>query len=131
MVAQKTSIRYIAYARCVSPDGAEDKLDRQIKAVRGLGDRLGMLCVDEVRLAGVTGWPIVMRDDLRALLTRKQKADDYDVLIMEDFARLTRVGLDEGHELEATFARCGVRIIYVAHEESWPDSLRMGRTDDD
>jgi len=110
----KTGSRYIAYARCAAADGATDKLERQIQAVHQLGNHLGMTCVSEVRLAGVSGGPPAMRHDLRRLLRRKQEQDDFDVLIMEDFARLTRAGLAEGFQVQAEFARCGVQIMYVA-----------------
>jgi uncharacterized radical SAM superfamily Fe-S cluster-containing enzyme len=71
-----------------------------------------MHCVCEVRLAGISGWLPPLRDDLRDLLARKRKEDDYEVLIMEDRARLTRS--DFHQEVEAKFAKSGVRIVYVA-----------------
>ncbi|MCY3020201.1 MAG: recombinase family protein [Planctomycetota bacterium] len=69
--------------------------------------------MDEVRLAGVSGWLPAMRADLRQLLARKRKMDDYDVLIMEDHARLTRTGLDGTLEIETKFGKCGVQIVYL------------------
>lgn len=113
MTTPITGNRYIAYARCACPQNAAAKLDRQIRAIRRFADDFDMRCVSEARLAGVSGGPPAMRNDLRALLARKQEQDDYDVLIMEDFARLTRAGLAEGRQIEAEFARCGVRIIYL------------------
>lgn len=119
-----TGTRYIAYARCAAPDLATDKLERQIQAAHQLGDELGMTCVGEVRLAGVSAGPPAMRGDLRRILTRKREQDDFDVLIMDDFARLTRAGLNEGLQVEAEFASCGVRIMYIAEAGEVEDKLR-------
>ena len=105
--------RYIAYARCATPEGAGRRLQQQVRLIRQFGDSLDMRCVDEVRLANVSGWLPAMRADLRQLLARKRKRDDYDVLIMEDFARLTRIGLEVGLEIETEFSNCGVRIVYL------------------
>jgi hypothetical protein len=65
-----------------------------------------------------------MRSDLLALLARKQEQDDFNVLIMEDFARLTRAGLAEGLQVQAEFDRCGVQIMYVADACGVEDKLR-------
>ena len=105
--------RYIAYARCASTDGAAVKLDEQIRSIRQFGDRLDMQCVDEVRLAGVSGWSPVLRDDLHVLLVRKRERDDFEVLVAEDFARLTRTGHSGGVEIETEFAKCGVTIVFL------------------
>ena len=64
MMIQMPDKRHIAYARCASPQDATIKRDRQIRAIRRLADGLGMRCVDEVRLAGVSGGPPAMRADL-------------------------------------------------------------------
>lgn len=105
--------RYIAYARCAAEDGAASKLQEQVRLIREFGDSLDMQCVDEVQLAGVSGGPPALRDDLRRLLTRKREQDDFEVLIMEDFARLTRTGLAGRMDIETEFANCGVQIVYL------------------
>ena len=105
--------RYIAYARCAAKDGSKPKLQEQVRLIRQFGDSLDMQCVDEVRLAGISGWLPAMRADLRQLLARKLERDDFDVLIMEDFARLTRIGPEGGLEIETEFGNCGVRIVYL------------------
>lgn len=113
MTADPDGNRYVAYARCASSQDATVKLDRQIQAIRRFAESHDMRCVGEVRLAGVSGGEPAMREDLRALILRKRERDDYDVLIMEDFARLTRAGITEGTQIESEFAECGVRIVYV------------------
>jgi hypothetical protein len=105
--------RYIAYARCASSYEAAAQLEEQIRHVRQCGDDLGLVCVGEVRLSGVNGITPVMRDDLRQLLARKQERDDFEVLMMTEFSRLTRAGLDEGYEIEMEFAKHGVEILYL------------------
>lgn len=107
--------RYIAYARCASKQGSTPSLRRQLRLVRQFGDRIRMWCVDEARFAGLSGHTPLLRWDLSMLLARKYNEDDYDVLVMEDAARLTRA--DGAGRLEALFMFCGVQIVYVA---SWP-----------
>jgi len=113
--------RYIAYARCAAAEGAASRLANQIRRIRRFGDRHGMQCVGEVRLAGVSGWRPALRDDLRRLLARKREQDDFEVLVMEDFARLTRTGHAGGTEIETEFRKCGVMIVCVTEVvvEEW------------
>lgn len=112
--------RYIAYARCACATGSALALRKQVRLIRQFGDSLDMQCVDEVRLVA-NGCQPSLRADLRDLLARKRKRDDYDVLIMEDFARLTRTG--RGPEIEAKFGKCGIRIVYVTQFLSAAASL--------
>jgi len=104
--------RYIAYARCASKQGSTQSLRRQFRLIHQFGDRFKMRCVDEVRHPGVNGHTPLLRWDLCVLLARKCNQDDYDVLVMEDPARLTRA--DGSGRLEALFTCCGVQIVYVA-----------------
>jgi len=104
--------RYIAYARCASKQGSTQSLRRQLRLIRQFGNRCKMRCVDVVRSPGLNGRTPLLRWDLSMLLARKCNEDDYDVLVMEDPARLTRAnGLGR---LEAFFMFCGVQIVYVA-----------------
>lgn len=113
---------YIAYARCAAADGSAPKLNEQIRLIRRFGDALGMRCADEIRLAGISGWLPALRPDLRELLARKRERDDFDVLIMEDFARLTRTGIEEGMAIRSEFAHSGVQIVLLS--EAAPDGER-------
>jgi len=106
--------RYIAYARCEAKQGSTQSLRRQIRLIRQFGNRLKMRCVDEVRHPGVDGYSQVLRSDLILLLARKCNEDDFDVLVMEDYARLTRAEPIGAGRIEALFAVCGVQIVYVA-----------------
>ncbi len=107
--------RYIAYARCACSHRATAKLDRQIRAIHEFAGGHGMRCVGKVRLAGVGGGAPAMREDLQKLLARKREQDDFDVLVIEDCARLTRAGITEGQQIETEFARCGVQIVYLTN----------------
>ena len=99
------SKRYIAYARCASTQGAPTRLQKQIRLIRRFGDSLQMLCVGEVRVAGVSGRLPVIREDLRQLLARKRVRNDFDVLVMEELSRLTRTGLEGGKQIEREFEK--------------------------
>jgi len=109
--------RYIAYARCAARDGAETSLERQLRAIHRFAGRLSMQCVGEIRLAGVSGGPPVLRADLLALFARKRERNDYEVLVMEDFTRLVRAQSPQDLAVEDEFAKCGVRIVFVQDHE--------------
>ncbi len=109
--------RYLAYARCAAADESAPKLEAQIRLIRQFGDRLNMRCAGEVRLAGVGGWFPALRPDLRALLARKRERDDFDVLMMVDFARLTRTGVEEGMAIRSEFANSGVQIVLLSEAD--------------
>ena len=119
--------RYIAYARCASKQGSTQSLRRQLRLVRQFGDLMKMRCVDEVRFPGLSGHTPLLRWDLSMLLARKCNEDDYEVLVMEDAARLTRA--NGAGRLEALFMFCGVQIVYAAtwHAEIMATSHRAGR----
>jgi len=109
--------RYIAYARCACPGGAKPKLRDQIFRIRVFGALLHMECVAKVRLAGVTGITPLFRDDLLALLARKCQRDDFDVVMMVEYSRLTRSS--RGEEIEARFAEQRIEIVYCDRVWEW------------
>ncbi len=111
--------RYIAYARCAYPGGADEKLEEQIRNIRRFADSVGMICAGEVRLAGVSGVTPVLREDLRALLTRKRERNDFSFLVTRDHARLSRAQTLRGCEVEYAFGCSGVSIIYLSHLRNW------------
>ena len=106
-------MRYIVYARCAAADGAAVKLQEQVHQARQFADRLGMHCVDEIRLAGIGGGPPTLRDDLRQLLARKRAQDDFEVLVTESPSRLTRTGAHGCAEIEYEFSKLGVNVLYL------------------
>ena len=113
--------RYIAYARCACPRGAKPKLRNQIVRIRAFGALLGMQCMEEIRLAGVNGITPLFRDDLLALLTRKDRRDDFDVVMIVEYSRLTRS--DRGKEIEARFAERRIEIVYCDRVCEWDRCL--------
>jgi len=115
--------RYIAYARCAYAGEAEPKLLDQILRIHAFGALLHMQCVGEVRLAGVNGRSPLFRDDLLDLLARKRRRDDFDVVMMMDFSRLTRESFDGGEEIEARFAELDVEIVFCNRVCEWDRRL--------
>lgn len=105
--------RYIIYARCAAADGAAVKLQDQVHQARQFGNRLNMLCIDEIRLVGIGGGPPVLRDDLGQLLARKRVRNDFEVLVAESPSRLTRTGAHGCAEIEDEFSKLGVDVLYL------------------
>ncbi|MEX0643368.1 MAG: recombinase family protein [Pirellulales bacterium] len=109
--------RYVAYARSAARDGAETSLERQLSAIHHFAEGQSMRCVGEIRLVGVSGGPPALRADLLALLTRKRERNDYEVLVMENFARLVRAQSPQDLAIGDEFAKCGVLIVFVQDHE--------------
>lgn len=107
--AELAGKRYIAYSRSAARNDAS--VDRQLGLIRQFAERLGLVCVGEVRLNGVGGYLPPLRPDLCALLARKRTKNDFDLLVMEDRARLTRT--HQFDVVETAFADHGIRIVYV------------------
>lgn len=105
---------YIAYARCAAAEGSAEKLREQIQQICQFADQMAMKRVDEIQLAGVSGWTPGLRPDLRALLRRKRKNNDFEVLMVTDHARLSRAVLEEIAEIENSFLEAGVRVVFFS-----------------
>jgi len=105
--------RYIAYARCATAEGAEQRFREQIRLIHQFADGLNMHCAGEVRIANVNGWRPVMRPDLHELLARKRYRRDFEVLIMESYSRLSRAEPENAAMIEMAFAARGVTLVYL------------------
>jgi hypothetical protein len=116
--------RFIALVRCSTPGQADTSLDAQEQLAIDFGQRHGMIHVDTVAAAGVTGSVPGVRDDLAELLQRKKERDDFDALVLYDSSRLTRGGVAHGLATEYEFRRAGVQVLFAR------DSLPGGEMGD-
>src|SRR5689334_17972941 len=92
--------RFVAIVRCSTAGQAETSIPDQLAVIRNFANRYGMVEVDVIELAGVSGSIPGNREDLQALLDRKRDRDDFEVLLLQDTTRLTRGGSMHGMKTE-------------------------------
>ena len=85
--------RFITLVRCSADEQANTSLAGQAALLRAFGREHGLIHASgDVVLDGVSGSVPGARDDLDLIRERKMAADDFDVLLVEDSARVTRGG---------------------------------------
>lgn len=107
--------RYICLVRA-SNAGEETSVRGQLELLNNHAEKLGMIYVDQVVLEGVTGSMPARREDLLKLFERKRTANDFDVLVLQRFDRLTRSGPDHGFWVEHECKLVGIRLMFVGED---------------
>jgi len=111
--------RYIRLQRCSSAAQADTSIDDQRKVIEAFASHHGMIFVDEVVLEGVSGSVPGNRTDIGSLIQRKNERDDFDVLLVHDFSRLTRGGVEHAHSISFSLNSAGIELISAT--DSIPD----------
>lgn len=115
---------YLCLARCSTAQQADTSIPDQLKLLRAFGDENGMRFIDSVILDGVTGSVAGARTDIEQIVTRKKTANDFDVLLVQDMSRFTRVGAEHGMKLEYDLNAAGIDVVFVA--DRLPDGDHSG-----
>jgi DNA invertase Pin-like site-specific DNA recombinase len=106
--------RYLAYVRCSTKDAVgESALEKQIASVDAFAKAHEMVLVDKVTLEGVNGLAPPKDNGLATLLKRARQRADYEVLLVQDYSRLTRGGARAFVQLLHAFWGEGVEIVAV------------------
>lgn len=109
--------RYISLLRCASAQQAVENLIRQRHSIQKFAAQNDLVRVDEMALAGVSARDT--RREVHALIRRKLSKDDYDVLLITDWSRLTRRGFLHAERIRHRLLAVGVRVL-VAEGETAP-----------
>jgi DNA invertase Pin-like site-specific DNA recombinase len=105
--------RCIGLVRCSTAGQADTSIPDQIAALKQFAEKHGLVIIDIIILEGVSGSVPGNRDDLQQLIERKQRHDDFEVLLVLDTTRLTRSGIDHAGHIHFLFGAEGVEIVYV------------------
>lgn len=108
--------RYIALARVSDASQANSSTQAQLAMLHEKARALKMTCADEVILDGVTGSMPGKREDMTQLIERKQKFNDFDVLVVQRLDRLTRSGSNHGFWFEHELTRAGIHLYVVGDD---------------
>jgi len=105
--------KYLGLVRCSTQQQVDTSIPDQLKLLRAFGDDHGMQYVDSVVVGGVTGSVPGARTDVAEIIERKNTADDFDVLVVQDVSRLTRAGAEHGMKLKYDLASAGIDVIFA------------------
>lgn len=108
--------RFICLVRQSDASEGTTSTEAQLKWMHDEGKRLGLVHVDDIILAGLTGSLPGKRDDLEGLLKRKRERDDFDVLLVQRCDRLTRGGSDHAAWFSYEAVKAGIRIIFPGED---------------
>lgn len=99
--------RFIALARCVRPG----QIQSQLASLEAFGHQQGMVCIDSIALDGVS--PSIPEETVSELIRRKQEQDDFDILAVQDWSRISRSGPAHTYGLLHRLGSVGVQVIAV------------------
>jgi len=105
--------RYICLARQSDDSEGTTSTEAQLELLHAEGQKRGMVHVDDVVLAGVSGSMPGKRDDLAQILERKRQRDDFDVLLVQRMDRLTRSGGSHGFWVEHECEKAGIELLFA------------------
>src|SRR5215470_1674887 len=92
--------RYINLVRCSTDKQTDTSIPSQLKLLNAFAQQHGMIHAADVVLEGVTGSIPGARDDIQKLIERKQRKDDFEILLVQDASRLTRGGAEHGMKIQ-------------------------------
>ena len=106
--------RYINLVRCSKDEQADTSPEDQRRVLDEFAMKHGMIHAgeDEV-LEGVTGSVPTARKDIDRIVTRKQEFNDFDTLLLQDFSRFTRGGIEHGNALKWELAKADIEVMFV------------------
>ncbi len=117
--------RYIGLLRCSTHAQSDTSITDQRRVLEAYAKKQELVFVDEVVLGGVSGSLPGARDDIENLIKRKEQANDFEVLLVQDSSRLTRAGIKHAHHLEWILNAAGIVIVYTTgrNADGWVGDL--------
>ncbi len=106
-----TGRRCILFARGGNDNQYQNSILRQITQMRDFARRRKLRVVDEVRLMNTSAISPATAEALEALLARKAKHEDFDLLLTADLSRMSRGGICHTMQSIMRFADAGVRVM--------------------
>ena len=111
--------RFIKLIRCSQDEQADTSPEDQSKVMGEYGVKNGMIHVDrDVKLEGVSASHPASRTDIDRVIGLKRLHEDFDVLLMQDFSRLTRGGIDHAGSIKWDLAKAGIEVVFVTFSSS-------------
>lgn len=106
--------RYVNLIRCSKDEQADTSPKDQAKVLHEYAAEHGMLHAGEdIVLEGISGSAPADRTDIELIISRKRARNDFDILLVQDFSRLTRGGVGHGSALQFDLATEGIEVVFV------------------
>jgi hypothetical protein len=122
----KKGIRYINLLRCSSLTQADTSPDGQKTVNDDFAQREGMIWADDIYLEGISGSQTFNRVDIDAIVERKKTRDDFDAIVIFDWARMTRGGSRHAFSVEDRLRKVGIQVFCSTDQiENGPDGDLM------
>jgi hypothetical protein len=100
--------------RCSTDEQADTSPQDQCRILQAFAVEHGMIHAgNDIILEGVSGSVPSARTDIDLVIARKREHDDFDVLLVQDYSRFTRGGIDHGGSLKWELAEVGIEVIFV------------------
>jgi len=109
-------LRCVGHLRCSTLEQALTSIGQQRGVLTAFASDVGMYYVGDIELRGVSGSTTESWRDFESLIRRKSERDDYDVLLVDNLARITRMGPDFGGKVVFELGQVGVQIVSVAED---------------
>src|SRR4051812_34515826 len=116
MINELRGLRCVGLARTSTKGQAENGIGQQLDVCRRFAEAAGMIWVDAESAAGVSGYQTRSRDDIDRIIERKERGDDFQIVVVHDYSRLTRGGVDHGSHLLWRFTQVGLRVVSATND---------------
>ena len=110
-------LRYVAIYRCSTNVQTEKSIPDQQLIVQAFAVRNEIKHAGgDVIQAGISATKHRQRDDILQLIERKRVYDDFDIIIVHDFSRLTRRGAEDAADINKTLRKDRLKVISATEE---------------
>lgn len=108
--------RAIVLLRCSTIGQADTSIPDQLKAITAFAEKYGVVIIQVITLAGVSGSRPGMRSDIDAIIAKKRESNNFELLLVYDVSRITRSGVMHGASIECALQGEGIETVYIMDE---------------
>lgn len=108
MKSEYEGLRCVGLVRTSTKGQTENGIQQQLEACHRFAEAKGMIWVDAERAPGVSAYQTQDRDDIERIIARRRAGEDFQVVVVFDYSRLTRGGVDHGSFLLWQFTQVGL-----------------------
>ncbi len=116
-MSKYANMRYKAIYRTSSDLQTEKSIPQQKMIVQQYADKHGMIPAGgDLEQGGISSTKRKIREDIDELIEHKRKYDDFDVILVHDYSRLTRRGTKDAFAIEQRLNEEGIKVLSATEE---------------
>lgn len=108
--------RCVGLVRTSTMSQTENGLGQQLMICRKFAEERGMIWVDTESAPGVSAYQTENRWDIDNIFARKRRGEQFEVVVVQEYSRLTRGGVDHGGFLLWEFAKMGLTVVSATQD---------------